>query len=109
MPIAVKDVISLSRQKGNFAEDRAIDYLQALGFLVIDRNYYSRFGEIDIIATKDKVLHFVEVKSGAYDPIYQITPSKLSKIQKTAQIYMSKKRLDMDFFTHVYLCRFLYL
>lgn len=89
--------LSLSRQKGNFAEDRAIDYLQELGFLVIDRNYYSRFGEVDIIATKEKVLHFVEVKSGEYDPIYQITPSKLSKIQKTAQIYMSKKRLDMDF------------
>lgn len=87
----------LSRQKGNFAEDRAVDYLQGLNFLVIDRNYYSRFGEIDIIATKDEILHFIEVKSGEYDPIYQITPSKLSKIQKTAQIYMSKKRLDMDF------------
>lgn len=87
----------MSRQKGNFAEDRAVFYLQGQGFLVIDRNYYSRFGEIDIIATKEKVLHFVEVKSGDYDPIYQITPSKLSKIQKTAQIYMQKKKLDMDF------------
>ena len=86
-----------SKEKGNFAEDRAIDYLQEHGYLVIDRNYYSRFGEIDIVATKDKVLHFVEVKSGEYDPIYQITPSKLSKIQKTAFIYMSKKKLDMDF------------
>ncbi len=87
----------MSRQKGNFAENRAINYLQEAGFLVIDRNYYSRFGEIDIIATKDKVLHFVEVKSGEYDPIYQITSSKLSKIQKTAYIYLSKKKLDMDF------------
>ena len=87
----------MSREKGNFAEDRAIDYLQELGFLVSERNYYSRFGEIDIIAVKDGVLHFVEVKSGDWDPIYQITPSKLLKIQKTAQIYMSKKRIDMDF------------
>jgi putative endonuclease len=87
----------LSRQKGNEAEDRAISYLEDQGYLVIDRNYYSRFGEIDIVATKDKVLHFVEVKSGIGEPVYQITPSKLSKIQKTAQIYMSKKRLDMDF------------
>ena len=86
-----------SRQKGDFAEDRAIDYLQEQGFLVIDRNFSSRFGEIDIIAIKDKVLHFVEVKSGEYDPIYQITPSKLSKIQKTAYIYMSRKNLDLDF------------
>ena len=86
-----------SRQKGDFAEDRAIDYLQEQDFLVIDRNFSSRFGEIDIIALKDKVLHFVEVKSGEYDPIYQITPSKLSKIQKTAYIYMSRKKLDLDF------------
>ena len=87
----------MSRQKGNLAEDKAVSYLEDLGYLVIDRNYYSRFGEIDIIATKDKVLHFVEVKSGEGEPVYQITPSKLSKIQKTAMIYMSKKRLDMDF------------
>jgi putative endonuclease len=86
-----------SRAKGDFAEDRAISYLQENGFLVIDRNFSSRFGEIDIIATKDKVLHIIEVKSGEWDPIYQITPSKLSKIQKTAYIYMSKKKLDMDF------------
>jgi putative endonuclease len=87
----------LSRQKGNLGEDRAISYLEDNGFLVIDRNYHSRFGEIDIIATKDKVLHFIEVKSGEGEPVYRITPSKLSKIQKTAMIYMSKKRGDMDF------------
>ncbi len=87
----------MSRVKGNIAEDKAVFYLQELGFDIIDRNYYSRFGEIDIIAQKEAVLHFVEVKSGEYDPIYQITPSKISKILKTADIYMQKKRLDMDY------------
>ncbi len=87
----------MSREKGDFAENRAISYLQELDFLVIDKNYYSRFGEIDIIAVKDKVLHFIEVKSGNYDPIYKISPSKISKISKTAEIYISKKKIDMDF------------
>ena len=86
----------MSRAKGNFAEDRAVSYLQDQGFRVIDRNFYSRFGEIDIIATKDDILRFIEVKSGDWDPIYQITPSKISKIIKTAEIYMSKKKLDFD-------------
>jgi putative endonuclease len=86
----------MSRAKGNFAEDRAVSYLQDQDFRVIDRNFYSRFGEIDIIATKDDILHFIEVKSGDWDPIYQITPSKISKIIKTAEIYMSKKKLDFD-------------
>ncbi len=87
----------MSRAKGNIGEDKAASFLQERGFEIIERNYYSRFGEIDIIAKKDAVLHFVEVKSGAYDPIYQITPKKLSKILKTAEIYRQKKHSESDF------------
>lgn len=88
---------ALSRAKGNIGEDKAASFLEERGFKIIDRNYYSRFGEIDIIATKEEILHFIEVKSGDYNPIYQITPSKLSKIIKTANIYMQKKRVDLDY------------
>ena len=87
----------LSRAKGNIGEDKAVSFLEERGFKIIDRNYYSRFGEIDIIATKEGVLHFIEVKSGDYDPIYQITPRKISKIIKTADIYMQKKHISMDY------------
>jgi len=87
----------LSRAKGNLAETRAAAFLESRGFEILERNFYSRFGEIDIIARKEDTLHFIEVKSGLYDPIYQITPKKLSKIQKTAQIYMSKKHLLCDY------------
>ncbi|HIP46762.1 MAG TPA: YraN family protein [Campylobacterales bacterium] len=87
----------MSRAKGNIAEDKAVSFLQDGGFKIIDRNYYSRFGEIDIIASKEDVLHFIEVKSGDYDPIYQITPQKISKIIKTANIYMQKKKIDCDY------------
>ncbi len=87
----------MSTVKGKLGEDRAISFLEDRGFLVIERNFYSRFGEIDLIASRDGVLHFVEVKSGEYDPIYQITPRKLSKILKTVQIYLSKKRIYCDY------------
>ena len=89
----------MSRAKGNLAEDKATLYLENIGFLIIERNFYSRFGEIDIIATKDEVLHFVEVKSGLdYESaILNITKSKLTKIIRTAQVYMKKNSLDVDF------------
>jgi len=87
----------LSRSKGDIGEDKACAFLEERGFELIDRNYYSRFGEIDIVAKKDDTLHFIEVKSGDYDPIYQITPRKISKIIKTANIYMQKKRVDSDY------------
>jgi len=89
----------MSRAKGNIAEDKACEYLLKRGFLIIERNFYARFGEIDIIVTKDEVLHFVEVKSGEnYElAIQNITPTKLSRIIKTANVYMKKNSLDTAF------------
>lgn len=89
----------MSRAKGNAAEERASEFLLDMGFLIIERNFYSRFGEIDIIAIKDEVLHFIEVKSGDdYESAVQnITPNKLSKIIKTGYVYMKKSKLDILF------------
>ncbi len=89
----------MSRAKGNIAEDKAVLFLEERGFFIVQRNFYSRFGEIDIIATKDDVLHFVEVKSGEdYElAVQNITPSKINKLVKTAHVYMKKNSLDVDF------------
>ncbi len=89
----------MSRAKGNLAEDKACQLLYDNGFAIVERNFYSRFGEIDIIALKDEVLHFVEVKSGLdYESAIQnITRSKLNKFIKTIHVYMKKNGLDVDF------------
>ncbi len=89
----------MSRAKGNKAEAEAIRFLQQEGFVIVETNFYSRFGEIDIIASKEGALHFVEVKSGLdYESaIRNITPSKLQKILKTAQVYLKKNALDIDY------------
>ncbi|DAB28073.1 MAG: hypothetical protein A2513_10725 [Sulfurimonas sp. RIFOXYD12_FULL_33_39] len=89
----------MSRAKGNAAEDIACGFLLNNGFSVIERNFYSRFGEIDIIVIKEGVLHFVEVKSGLdYESAVQnITPKKLSRLIKTANVYMKKNALHVDF------------
>jgi len=89
----------MSRAKGNIAEDKAVVFLEERGYFIAERNFYSRFGEIDIIATKDDVLHFVEVKSGEdyAKAIQNITPSKINKLIKTAYVYMKKNSLDVDF------------
>ncbi len=89
----------LSRKKGDIAEEEACEYLRKRGFSIIDRNVSSRFGEIDIIAMKDEVIHFIEVKSGmTYESAIQnITPRKLDRVLKTAEIYMKRHRLSLDF------------
>ena len=89
----------MSRAKGNIAEDNACNFLLNNGYLIIERNFYSRFGEIDIIASKDETLHFIEVKSGLdYElAIQNVTPTKISRLIKTANVYMKKNKLDVDF------------
>ena len=75
----------------------AIEYLEAIGFKIVDRNFYAKkLGEIDIIATKDNILHFIEVKSAKanFEPIYNITPNKLKKIIESIKYYMQINNLD---------------
>lgn len=89
----------MSRAKGNIAEQQAVIFLRENAYEIIEQNFYSRFGEIDIIAMKDEVLCFVEVKSAQdYETAVQnLTPSKISKIIKTANVYMKKNALDLEF------------
>ena len=88
-----------TRAKGNFAEERGCEYLRSHGYRIIDRNVYNRFGEIDVIAFRDNVLHFVEVKSAtSYEQaVNNITPSKLQKLNRTIQTYLQQKRLTLDY------------
>jgi len=89
-----------SRAKGTRGEELSVSYLKENGFEILDRNYYAKkFGEIDIIALKDEVLHFVEVKSSNrdFDPVYNLTPQKLKRVIRSAQYYMRIKGLNNPF------------
>lgn len=88
-----------TKAKGNLAEEKGCDYLRSHGFRIIDRNVYNRFGEIDIIALKDNVLHLVEVKSAqSYEQaVNNITASKLQKLNRTIQTYLQKKKFSLDY------------
>ena len=88
----------MSKEIGNHAEQIAIEWLMRQGCQILDRNVYSRFGEIDIVAKKDGVLHFIEVKSGdSFEPIYNITPVKITKLTRSIQVYLKRYKLDMPY------------
>ena len=52
-----------NKEIGNFGENKAATYLTNLGFTLLYRNWRQHHLEIDIIASKDKLLHIVEVKT----------------------------------------------
>lgn len=89
----------MSRFSGNLAEDKATLYLEHCGFIIVERNFYAKkLGEIDIIAFKDDVYHFVEVKSGiTFEPIYNITKLKMRHLINSAEFYLKAKNIQNAF------------
>lgn len=77
---------------GKYGEDIAKNFLINKGFQILEMNYrYSRIAEIDIIASKKDILHFIEVKTRTQDfygsPLEAITPNKLKQIFSCATYY----------------------
>src|SRR3989339_1354851 len=93
-----------SYELGLEGENTACGYLEQTGFKIVERNFRSYQGEIDIIAKDKNCLVFVEVKSYSFKsfslPIYSVTKAKRSSIIYTARYYIHKNRLQNE------LCRF---
>ncbi len=79
------------QKKGDWAEDRALEYLKQLGYLEVTRKFRAGSGEVDLILEKEEALVFVEVRfreSDAFmDPLESISPSKQSRIKSAAGIF----------------------
>jgi putative endonuclease len=73
---------------GRRGEKLAADHLIASGFEIVDRNWRCSQGEIDIVATKDSELVFVEVKTRSSlafgHPLEAITVAKLARLRRLA-------------------------
>jgi putative endonuclease len=111
---------------GQKGESEAVKWLKNRGFVILDCNYLTKWGEIDIVAKKGQDLVFVEVKtvtrpsalantiafqaksvahetttlkdwtSDAYEPEDNIHPWKLKRLARTIEIYLSDKNIDED-------------
>jgi putative endonuclease len=83
-----------SRKIGNIGEQATAEFLQRHGYAILYRNYTVRGGEIDIIASKDDVTAFVEVKTRKENPLEQgeqaITPAKKKRLVAAAQRYIDE-------------------
>lgn len=107
----MKNFTSSTQKIGELGEDVACKYLTKKGFSILERNYTKKWGEIDIIAQKDNILYFIEVKSksvSSLDFIVQkinepnndvsrpednMHPWKLKRLSRTIQTYLIHNRI----------------
>jgi UPF0102 protein DICTH_1420 len=89
-----------SREIGDIGEDFTAQFLIKKGCEILERNFTVRGGEIDIIAKKGKLIHFVEVKSRKHNPLSSgqeaLTKTKVSRIIKAAHEYISRNDVDIS-------------
>ena len=91
---------------GMLGEKASALFLMKRGFTILSRNYRKKYGEIDIISDKNRIIHFIEVKtvSCEIDVSGIITKSsfrveenvhtkKLHSIFTTIQVYLSEKKI----------------
>ncbi|MFA6404659.1 MAG: YraN family protein [Candidatus Paceibacterota bacterium] len=108
------DNVLNKRAKGNIGEDIACKYLESNGFKIIERNYQKKWGELDIIALKETIIHFFEVKSvlKKFDPTMSDTHRpednvdgwKMKHLRRIIETYLSEKNRNKEEFHFHVLC-----
>ena len=102
------DQRTAKRKLGDIGENLACEFLTRRGFEILDRNYLKKWGELDIVAKKGDLIHFIEVKSVScerlsdtnkdkYRPEDNMHPWKLKRLARVMQTYLLDKNLDLDF------------
>jgi putative endonuclease len=102
---------SPTQKIGEIGESVASRFLVKQGYSILERNYTKKWGEIDMIAQKDKVLYFVEVKSVSRETLptkdkedkvddYRaednMHPWKAKRMARTIQTYLLSKKVSED-------------
>ncbi len=104
-------MLNKKQQFGRESESIAARYLKKQGYKILEQNYRTKIGEIDIIARDKQTLVFVEVKARKSDrfgnPKWAVTPKKQRKISMIALYYLKltkqsnvKARFDVVTISH---------
>lgn len=103
-------IFTSDKQKiGELGENIAEKFLMKHGFSIIERNYTKKWGEVDIIASKDNKLYFCEVKSKSVNSILDVShetntyrpednmhPWKVKRLSRTIQTYLLDRNIPQS-------------
>lgn len=118
---------SKTQKIGELGEDIACRYLINKGFTVIERNYTKKWGEIDVIAERDRKVYFIEVKAvscvtlpnvsyethenvtrvtqpsyKSFRPEENMHPMKVRKFLRTIQTYLIQRKIEGEWRADLY-------
>ena len=91
----------MSTAIGQEAEAKAAEWLEGRGYQILDKNWRTKWCEIDLIAKKDNQIFFVEVKyrrqANSGSGLSYITPKKLRQMAFAAEIWLNQYDSQEDY------------
>ena len=99
------------KEIGKLGEKIAFNFLKKRGYKILGKNYFLKYGsdplqgEIDLIAQKNDIIHFIEVKSltqkqknksSSFPPEERVNSQKLKKIKKAGEAWLIKNKIPLD-------------
>ena len=99
--VSRKSAVSKRKSKkhlGDSFEAQALHELQFLGWSILDTQYHTPYGEIDIIAMKDGCVWFVEVKGSTSDVISyeRVSKAKQYRIQRSVEHWVVEHEMEYE-------------
>lgn len=100
--LKILEILTPERRTGNFGERAAVRFLKKNGYKILERNYVAVNSEVDVIASKDNVTAFIEVKTRSLTslgqmqdrPASSVTPDKQRKIIRVANYYARMNKIE---------------
>ena len=93
--------IHIKKDFGNTGENLATEYLEKQGYTILERNFYCKQGEIDIIAKDKNEIVFIEVKSSSNKlfgiPSEAVTKQKIKHLFRTARYFLYKNKMINEY------------
>lgn len=89
-----------TKRSGDRGEAAALSYLAGKGYELLEKNYRTRYGEIDLVLRDGASLVFVEVKlrrgTGFGDPLEAVTPRKQAGVRSLAEQYLAERGVEFE-------------
>lgn len=90
-------MVDRRKKLGKSGEDFAAAFLESNGYRILERNFRCRIGEADIIAEKDRIIYFFEIKTRIAGTVgEEYSEIQRKRLREVAESYLHREKIDQQ-------------
>jgi putative endonuclease len=90
-------MVDYRKKLGRSGENYAAAFLESTGYRILERNFRCRIGEVDIIAEKDEIIYFFEIKTRIAGQVgEEYSENQRKRLREVAENYLQREKIDQQ-------------